>query len=193
MMDFLQLTNNIQDTHDYFQQKAVSAVNQGLTVRNWIVGFYIVEFELNGKDRGQYGKNLLSKLAKNINIKGLSYRTFRLCRQFYLTYPQIWQTVSAKFKLNILLLNNLKINKDKEHDLMLSSEKIIKNLSFSHLVELMKIDDPLKRLFYEIQTINACWALRELKRQVSSLLYERTGLSANKQKVLVLLTTTLVR
>lgn len=91
---------------------------------------------------------------------------------------------NPKFELD----NNIsskQLNDNAEQDeLMLPPEKLIKNLSFSHFVELMKIDAPLKRLFYEIQTINGCWSLRELKRQITSLLYERTGLSENKQKVL---------
>ncbi|MFK7904526.1 MAG: YhcG family protein [Chitinophagales bacterium] len=198
MMDFLQLSKNIQKTHDYFQQKAVAAVNQGLTVRNWVIGFYIVEFELNGSDRATYGRKLLKQLStqlKTKNKQSLSYRTLKLCKQFYLAYPHLQKTITPLFR-------NFHIDEKKltrirqtlsaqfnEDDLLLPPEKLIKNLSFSHLVELMKIEDPLKRLFYEIQAINACWSLRELKRQMSSLLYERTGLSSNKQKVLELANT----
>jgi predicted nuclease of restriction endonuclease-like (RecB) superfamily len=62
--------------------------------------------------------------------------------------------------------------------------KLITNISFSHLAELIKIDDPLKRLFYEVETIKGTWGVRELRRQINSLFYERTGLSKNPQKLI---------
>ncbi len=54
-------------------------------------------------------------------------------------------------------------------------------LSYSHLAELIEVDDPLKRAFYEVQSIRGCWSVRELKRQIGSLLYERTALSRDKR------------
>ena len=55
-------------------------------------------------------------------------------------------------------------------------------MSFTHLAELIRIDDPLKRAFYEIECIRGNWSVRELKRQVASLYYERSGYSKDKQK-----------
>jgi hypothetical protein len=72
MINFDTLAQSIQQTHTVLQQEAVKAVNISLTVRNWLVGFYIVEFEQNGEDRAIYGDKLISKLAKTINLKGLA-------------------------------------------------------------------------------------------------------------------------
>jgi predicted nuclease of restriction endonuclease-like (RecB) superfamily len=67
--------------------------------------------------------------------------------------------------------------------LQVSPEKIIAKLSFSHLIELIKIDYSLKRTFYEIECIKSTWSVRELKRQIGSLYYERSGLSAKPEKL----------
>jgi len=97
-MNFQVLVTNIQQTHSTLQQSALNAVNKHLTIRNWLVGFYIVEFEQKGEDRAKYGENLLSELAKSVNIKGLSETSLKLNRQFYNIYPQIHQTLSDEFK-----------------------------------------------------------------------------------------------
>ena len=87
-MNFEQLANIITDTHQQLQQSAVKAVNQCQTVRNWLMGFYIVEFEQNGEDRAQYGEQLLKKLEQRINQKGLNVTLFQRSRMFYGIYPQ---------------------------------------------------------------------------------------------------------
>ncbi|HBK83955.1 MAG TPA: cytoplasmic protein [Flavobacterium sp.] len=105
MKNFETLTHSIQHTHNVLQQEAVKAVNISLTVRNWLVGFYIVEFEQNGEDRAQYGKYLLQKLAERLNQSSLSFRNLKLFRQFYQAYPQFGQTIAAH-----LINYNLKIS-----------------------------------------------------------------------------------
>ena len=97
-MDFELLVNTIQQTHITLQQSALKSINKHLTIRNWLVGFYIVEFEQKGEDRAKYGERLLEELAKSINIKGLSVTNLRLNRQFYHAYPQIHQTASDELK-----------------------------------------------------------------------------------------------
>ena len=79
---------------------AKSAVNQLMTLRNWAIGYYIVEYEQDGNDRAEYGINLLKNLEKQIDEKGMNSTLFKACRQFYLTYPQIYSTVSNEFKLS---------------------------------------------------------------------------------------------
>ena len=86
-MNFEQLVTIITDTHQQLQQSAVKAVNQCQTVRNWLIGFYIVEFEQNGEDRAQYGEQLLKKLEQRINQNGLNDTLFKWSRKFYLVYP----------------------------------------------------------------------------------------------------------
>ena len=67
-----------------------------------------------------------------------------------------------------------------------SDDKIFKNLSFTHIIPLLSIDDPLKRSFYEIETIKGCWSVRELRRQIDTLCYERAGISKNPEKLMAL-------
>ena len=68
-------------------------------------------------------------------------------------------------------------------ELQLSPERLVNSLSFSKFVELIAIDDSLKRTFYEVECIRGNWSVRELKRQIGSLYYERSGLSENKEKL----------
>ncbi len=109
-MNFNQLIQNIADTHDIFQIRAFQSVNMNLTLRNWFLGMYIVEYEQNGQDRAKYGDAVIkeiSKQFKNSKIKGLSFRNLNLFRKVYLTYPQIVQTTSALF--DTVLLTKWKI------------------------------------------------------------------------------------
>lgn len=162
------------------QNSAAKAVNKLLTIRNWLIGYYIFEYEQNGEDRAQYGEMLLERLAEDLNQPSLSFRNLKLYRQFYLTYPQIWQSVTAIFKLGqigqSLIAQSLS-------DLMVPPDKLISKLSFTHLVQLLSIDDPLKRTFYEIEAMKGNWSVRELKRQINSLYFERMGLSQDKEKL----------
>ena len=88
-MNFEKLTATIEQTHQHFQQQAVKAVNVSLTIRNWLIGFYIVEFEQKGEDRAAYGTRLVDSLAESINIKGLGNRNLKLFRQFYFAYTEL--------------------------------------------------------------------------------------------------------
>jgi hypothetical protein len=96
-MNFELLIESIQQTHVVLQQSAVRAINIHLTVRNWLIGYYIVEYEQNGEDRAAYGEKLLQNLSDKLNSESLSYRNLKLFRQFYQTYPQIGQTLSDFF------------------------------------------------------------------------------------------------
>ena len=86
---FVELTHVIQSTHDAAQTCAVKAINRMQTMRNWLIGYYIVEFEQHGKDRAEYGSQLLKKLEERVNRKGLNVTLFKNARNFYLLYPQI--------------------------------------------------------------------------------------------------------
>ncbi|MDZ7847204.1 MAG: PDDEXK nuclease domain-containing protein [Owenweeksia sp.] len=204
-MKFPQLITAISDIHHQLQAEAAKSVNRLLTIRNWLIGFYIVEYEQKGEDRAKYGENILHELEVQLSIKGVSSRNLYLSRLFYLTYPQILQTLSAILRnAGILQTPSAKLLKplDKYEsqgkevigksiseqinetssaklppDLQVPPEKLISRLSFSHFVELMKVDDPLKRTFYEIECIKGSWSVRELKRQINSLYFERSGLS----------------
>lgn len=96
-MNFDLLIYSIRKTHDLFQRQAIKAVNINLTLRNWLVGYSIVEFEQQGEDRAKYGDQLLTTIASKLNIKGLAETNLKLSRQFYLVYPQILGTISQIF------------------------------------------------------------------------------------------------
>lgn len=125
----------------------------------------------------------------------MSERSLRLYRYFYDCYPQIWQTVIAKLQTTedqYLKFEKLRIDSYIESGLVshtveiqgTNPETLLNRLTFTHFIELLNCDTPLKRLFYETEAIVNNWSVRELRRAMDSLLFERTGLSADKQKVL---------
>ncbi len=190
MKDFQQLITTIEQVHEHLQASAANAVNQALTIRNWLIGYYIVEFEQEGKDRAGYGAHLLATIAARIAIKGLTAPELSRCRQFYLIYPQILGSVTQEFqhRLPTSILGSLTQEFEMKKiegagtsqlpvRLQVPPDKIITRLSFTHLVELLKINEPLKRTFYELECIKGTWSVRELKRQINSLYFERSGLS----------------
>lgn len=103
-MNFERLVSLCQQTHDEIQKRAVRAVDLSLVVRNWLFGYYVVEFEQNGADRAAYGKGLLQALAdrlKALGIKGIASTNLKLSRQFYTVFRQIGQTASDQFTAGI--------------------------------------------------------------------------------------------
>lgn len=164
------LANSIHDINLKAGSMAKSAVNQLMTLRNWAIGYYIVEYEQDGKDKAEYGSNLLKKLENQLAEKGLNETLFRVCRQFYLTYPQIHSTVSNEFNL----LDFEKCS-TVSNEFITSPEVLVRNLSFSHIREI--IDDAFERFFYETECIKCNWSVRELRRQIKTNLYIRAGIS----------------
>lgn len=198
-MNFEKLVIRIQQTSDFLQKSAVKAVNTHLTLRNWLTGFYIVEFEQNGKDRAKYGTKLLETIAKNISIKGLSATNLKLCRQFYNIYPQIFGSITQELKEKLApsisqsvtdqlqIIENLtykigQLTTDQSQNNQNYLQKIVFSTSFTHLVELIKIDDTTKRCFYELLILKTQPSVKELKRQIETLTFERVGLSEGHKK-----------
>ena len=178
--NFDQLIDNVHKTHCQLQFNAQKAVNLNLTIRNWLVGCYIVEFEQNGEDRAKYGTRLLEEMAKRIKakgIKGLDIRTLRSCRTFYNIYPQIRGLITPELqkRLPIQIRGSVTPELPEEHPI--SPETLLSRLSFTHFIELLRKDDPLERLFYEVEKIKNNWNVKELKRAINTALYIRTGLS----------------
>ncbi len=90
MKDFKQLLASIEQIHHHLQAEAVKAVNQMLTIRNWLIGHYIVEFEQNGEDRAKYGERLMESLNTELkSMKGIDRRSLFRFRTFYLMYPHL--------------------------------------------------------------------------------------------------------
>ena len=202
-MNFDSLVHTIHSVQDALQEQAAHAVNLALTARNWLIGYYIVEFEQRGEDRAEYGEQLLKKLEISIKKKGMTERRFREFRRLYIVYPQLGSEV-AKYLVSLPIgFRNLLNNSVKEirqtsaksqipairrtsaelvvaEDWMLPAEMLFNRISYSNLSLISQIDDPVKRSFYEIENIKGCWSNRELDRQISSSFFERSGLSKNK-------------
>lgn len=139
------------------RNKAIQTVNAALVKTNWQIGHYIVVYEQKGKERAEYGAELLNRLSHDLTAaygKGFSRSNVFQMRQFYLTFPKI-QTLSEQ-------------------------------LSWSHYLEILKANDELEISFYAKQCEIENWSVRELKRQMKSCLFQRLALSRNKEEVLAL-------
>lgn len=194
--NFQTLVKTIRQTHEMLNQQSVKAVNVALTVRNWLIGCYIVEFEQNGEDRAKYGTSLISKIAERIKIKGLTPPELSRCRQFYKIYPEILGMLPEKligelFSPNIPFLSEEKIfglpTQEFKNDKKLNIN-MLNIISFTHFVELIKIDNAVKRKYYELLILKTQPSVKELKRQIATLSYERLGLSADKPEAFSRLT-----
>lgn len=189
---FNDLASIVQTTHDAAQSSAVKAINRMQTMRNWLIGYYIVEFEQHGKDRAEYGTQLLKKLEERVNRKGLTTTLFKWARKFYRLYPQMMENLPIPICATVM--HQLQPIENKEdtigasmtHQFVTPGKTIISHLSFTHLREIMTLDDPLARYFYEQECIKCTWSVRELRRQISTNLYVRAGISANPEKLLSL-------
>jgi DUF1016 N-terminal domain len=108
-LEFDKLIGLFQQTQVAMQSQAARSVDIALVVRNWLFGWYIVEFEKSGVSRKElYGKELMPKLSKYLTDqlgKGFSRRSLDQFRQFYENHEKIWQTLPAKSYLHKWLLS----------------------------------------------------------------------------------------
>lgn len=187
---FAQLVGSIRNAHRELAAQASKAANISLTLRNWLIGCYIVEYEMNGQDRAEYGEKLLARLSVELgelSISRTEERELRRYRQFYQTYPQIRESLPPELQQRALRHTNSGDADSRiaavTSSLGIDGKKLISVLSFSHIAEFIGIEDANKRAFYEVECIRGNWSVRELKRQIASLYYERSGLSLDKQKL----------
>ncbi len=153
------------------RNNVVRQINRTQVLAYWEIGCEIVEFEQKGKARAEYGENLLIKLSADMTAefgRGFSAENLRLMRKFYITFRKS-KTLSWK--------------SDSEKCQTLS-DKFDPKLSWSHYCELLKIEEPLTRSFYEQESIQNNWSVRELKRQINSMLFERLALSKDVKVVM---------
>ncbi len=192
--DFGSLVSAICQAHEHLAARAGRAINISLTMRNWIIGAYIDEYELRGSDRAVYGEKLLETLTnqlRQLNISNCNRRQLYRYLRFYRLYPEIVGTLSPQLPEQLLFRpdrSRIKSLRGKKEgtvspQLKIAPERLVRKLSYSHLEQIVDLDDPLKRTFYEIECIRGNWSVRELKRQIASLYYERSGLSENKEKL----------
>lgn len=194
-IDFSALVAAFRQTDAALAEHAAKAVNLSLTLRNWCFGAYLAEFEQHGADRAQYGARLVDAVSTRLTqagMAGMAPRSLRQYRQFYLAYPSIWQTASAKLLHPLLpepirqtlsakwLGSQIREAASPESGLPnVPSQALLDRLSFSHFAELLQLDDPAQRRFYEAEALRGHWSVRELKRQIATQYYLRSGLSTN--------------
>jgi hypothetical protein len=150
------------------RNSVVRAVNQTMVLTYYKIGERIVEEEQNGKDRAEYGKSLLLGLSNVLTKefgKGFSVTNIQQMRNFYLAYEK-QQTLSVKSEKAIK-----------------QTASVIFNLSWSHYLILVRIENEDERNFYEIEASKNNWSVRELARQVNSSLYERLSISKEKEEI----------
>ena len=197
--DFESLVTTIVQINHRAQDFATKAVNIGLTLRNWLIGHRIVEFEQNGKDRATYGERLLPELAQRLvkaGLKRVDVRELRRFRLLYTVYPQIRETLTPELlaqsgiaPLMMFLQSDSSIRESATPESQIvesltpHSPSLILRLSFTHLAEIIPLTDETQRRFYEIECIRGNWSVRELRRQITSLYYQRSGLSKDKTKL----------
>lgn len=155
--NYTNLKDRISETFLQGQKKAVISVNSHLIETYWQIGQYIIEFEQGGNVKAEYGKGLLEKLSKDLSyLHGKGFSLSNLKRM-----RQFYSSYPI-------------------------SAKPSHQLSWSHYVELLKIDDPLERSFYEKQSILENWSIPELKRQKNASLFLRLAASKDKEGILKL-------
>ncbi len=151
------LLGKISGVYTAGQTRATQAVNAHITETYWQIGHDIVEFEQGGNIRAEYGKRLVTSLARDLSLrhgKGFSRSNVMMMKAFYLAFPKV-QTLSGQ-------------------------------LSWSHYVELLSISDGLERAFYEKQAVAEKWSVKELQRQKRTSLFLRLAAGKDREGILAL-------
>ena len=186
-MNFDLLVSSIEQTHQHFQQQASKAINVSLTLRNWLTGYYIVEFELHGEDRATYGDNLFNELARKLQlIKGIDRRSLYRFKDFYLLYPQIAQylvdktenssssTIVGSLTPQLRMPKKVGLSTPQSiQPFQVPVEQLLNKLSYTHIEQLLQLSDPLKRAFYEVP--QQAWIIICLFRNTCSNFLKRNN------------------
>ncbi len=151
------LVDQISEIYLQGQKNAVISVDSHLLETYWAVGQYIVEFQQKGNEKAEYGKSLLENLSKDLSaLHGKGFSVSNLKRM---------RQFYLAYPIGATLSHQL---------------------SWSHYVELLKIEDKLERSFYEKQALLENWSVSELKRQKKASLFLRLAASKDKKKILQL-------
>ena len=201
MSEFENLATTFQVTQDALLRHSARAVDSALVVRNWLFGWYLVEFENASASRADlYGKELINKLAKRLKEKGLqgiSPTNLRKFREFYQAYPEIQRATSVTLLTGLgspSFLQDSAPTEKIQQTLSVESFQSMRQAAFtqiasslplgwSHYVELLTLEDPSERSFYEIEAASNQWSVRELQRQIASSLYQRLALSRDTNEI----------
>ena len=153
--EYEELLQQIGETLESGRRRAAYAVSNEIVRTNWEIGKNIVEYEQHGHERAEYGSDVLNRLSRDL--------TDRYGKGFSHS--------------NVVYMRKLYLTYQK-------SQTLSDFLTWSHYIELLKIDDPMERSFYEKEAENEHWGVRELKRQMDSMLFHRLALSSDKQEVM---------
>lgn len=187
-MTFDQLITTLEGVHQLLAARAVQQVNTALTVRNWLIGYYFVEFDQHGEDRADYGQRLMERTAERLEgIRGMAVSNLRNFRQFYLMYRWFGSYIAEQTgftPIHQTVSGELQPVDNEEEMLKMPPQRLLNALAFSHFIELIRLDSELKRRFYEVEAVKNGWSVRQLTRATTTLLFERTGLSTDKAAVI---------
>ncbi len=210
-LDFESLVNRIQNSSFVLQENARMIINRNVTVRAWLTGFYIVEYEQSGTDRAKYGAQLLNRLSKRLDNKSFGLSSLKNYRQFYLYYPDLIVPIVDYLRQNSLKSQTLsgflegvdnqldiksqtlsgllpdmqssKVSQDgyamltTDGDVVPVPQMLFNRMSYSNITLLLHVEDSTQRAFYAIEAMRGPWSYRELKRQIDSNYYIRSGWS----------------
>ena len=210
-LDFESLVNRIQNSSFVLQENARMIINRNVTVRAWLTGFYIVEYEQRGTDRAKYGEQLLNRLSKRLDNKSFGLSSLKNYRQFYLYYPDLIVPIVDYLRQNSLKSQTLsgflevvdnqldiksqtlsgllpdmqssKVSQDgyamltTDGDVVPVPQMLFNRMSYSNITLLLHVEDSTQRAFYAIEAMRGPWSYRELKRQIDSNYYIRSGWS----------------
>jgi predicted nuclease of restriction endonuclease-like (RecB) superfamily len=188
-LDFPTLVDAVREIDERCAVEAGKAVNVSLTVRNWLFGGYIHEYELNGADRATYGEGLLKALADRLadaNVSNCNRRELYRYLRFFRTYPEIAGTLSPQFARLLPRRERPRKVGTLSPLFRRAASDLVQRLSYSHFEQLVDLDDDAQRAFYELESMRGNWSVRELKRQIAALYYERSGLSKDPKKLAAL-------
>ena len=161
IVSFDNLCNMVTGVDKAFADNTAKAINKNVTARNWLIGYYIVNYEQHGNDRAQYGAKTLQCLAERANSRSLSYRNLRLYRQFFLAFPNLVQpiynyvlrelgsenTINISFPINSnLAIADCQIGQlpfaQLDEELQLPPDELFSHLSFTHFSLIMGVEKP---------------------------------------------------
>src|SRR5262245_582642 len=177
---------------DEARRVSARTVNALMTATYWLVGQHIVEFEQQGKERAEYGEELLQRLAHDLTTKfgrGFSYPNVNKFRQFYLAFPSAMILSTPSIESGQSIVSTVSIEAGRKSQTA-SNKSGLRDLAaqfrlpWSAYVRLLSVTSEQARKFYETEALRSGWSVRQLDRQINSLFYERTALSRNKAKML---------
>lgn len=153
----MQYIHDIKQILAQARQKSYQAINSAMVEAYWKIGEKIVLEEQQGKDRAEYGKQIIKTISNSLTQefgKGFSERNIRKYRQFYLTFPSLenWPTLSTK-------------------------------LQWSHFEIVMRVPDENARIYYLTEAAQNTWSIRTLDRNISTMYYQRLLSSQNKETI----------